>query len=168
MPHNKTSELIDTLIHKVASINIKVFPIKVVFSLKSSSALGTIRFENNKKNSFLMKLSKKLYDKYKNEYLEHVITHEFAHACVMSHYKKRLKPHGKEWKNIMNFLGIQKPRASTNMFKIRQNGYIWKCLCNNFILGKIKHNNMINKEKYRKFFCRKCREELSFTGEYQS
>jgi predicted SprT family Zn-dependent metalloprotease len=151
---------------QISHLNIEIYPIKVKFNLKSRTALGTVRFENKDKNSFLIKLNKNLYDKYKNEYLEHVLKHEFAHTCVMSAYKTRCKPHGKEWKNFMYILGEHKPRASTNKFDLEKSGYIWKCKCNKFIFGKIKHKNAIKNKARRSFYCRKCKRKLFFSGEY--
>ena len=151
---------------EISHLNIDIYPIKVVFNLKSRIALGTVRFENSSKNSFIIRLSKKLLDKYKDEYLDHVLKHEFAHTCVMSAYKDRCKPHGKEWKNFMYVLGEPKPRASTNKFDLEKSGYVWKCKCAQFIFGKIKHQNAIKNKFRRSFYCRKCKRKLFFSGEH--
>lgn len=153
---------------QIAHFEIEIYPIKVLFTLKSRTALGTVRFENSHRNSFLIRLNKKLYDKYKDEYLDHVLKHEFAHACVMSAYKKRRKPHGKEWKNFMYALGESRPRASTSRFDLEKSGYVWKCKCNDFIFGKIKHNNAIKNINNRSFYCRKCKRQLFFSGKFIS
>ncbi len=165
--NNIISLKIEKYKQELSHLNIIIYPIKVVFNLKSRTALGTVRFENNNKNSFLIKLNKKLHDKYQDIYLEHVLKHEFAHACVMSAYKKRCKPHGKEWKNFMHILGEKKPRASTNRFDLEKSGYIWKCKCNDFIFGKVKHSNAIKNIKNRSFYCRKCKRKLFFSGKYK-
>lgn len=153
---------------QISHLNIEVYPIKVLFNLKSKIALGTIRFNRKSKDSFLIRLNQTLYRKYKDDYIDHVLKHEFAHACVMSAYKQKCKPHGKEWKKIMNELGELKPRASTNKFNLDKHGYIWKCKCDEFIFGKIKHNNAIKNKAHRSFYCRKCKRQLFFTGKYGS
>lgn len=43
--------------------------------------------------------------------LEEVICHEAAHAAVHEIYRARLKPHGREWADLMRAAGF-KPRAS--------------------------------------------------------
>jgi len=151
--------------NEVKSINIDVYPIEIKFNLKSKSSLGTIRYKDTSRKSFLIRLSAKLYEDYKEEYIDFVLKHEFAHACVMSHYRHRCRPHGVEWKNIMRFLGEAKPRASTNKFQIQKSGHKWICSCSEYVFGKIKHKNALKKKNYINFFCRKCKEKLFYSGE---
>ena len=160
----KVEKKLNNWIAKVKTFDIIVLPIEVVFNLKSRITLGSISYRDINKKSFLIRLNLFLYKEYKNNYLEYVLKHEFGHACVMSYCQENCKPHGKEWKNIMRFLGEPNPRATTDLFKIKKSGYVWKCLCNEFILGKVKHRNFLKKIKYMDISCSKCKNKLVFTG----
>ena len=137
--------------------------IHINFQLASNRTLGSISRHPKKEHEYKMNLNKSLLLKYKEEYIEHTVRHEFGHAVAMEKYDDSIKDHGKEWKDIMIVLGDNKPSATTNRFEIDHQGYIWDCACKKHIFLKRKHNSILESGAS----CKKCGEKLLFSGEFQ-
>lgn len=103
------------------------------------------------------------------DYLKQTIPHEFSHYIVRAKESKNIyhrpAPHGWEWKNIMvSVFGLAPKRChSYDVSTVRQgrrNRFEYKCSCNTFVIGAIRHRNLqINPTKYR---CRICKGHLTF------
>ena len=100
-----------------------------------------------------------------DDYLSQTVPHEFAHYIQRMDDMKsfgRSKPHGYEWKMIMiQYFGLSPDRChnyDTNEIKKRRRGsQIYKCGCQTFVFGPVKHQNAQRGSRYS---CRKCRETL--------
>ena len=104
------------------------FPIKVMFDLRGLKA-GTASRKYPEINLNLVLMVENT-----DHFIEVTVTHEVAHIIVNRLYKRRAKPHGREWKMVMMTLGIDDPaRCHTyDTTKSRQRlgaKYVYACDC---------------------------------------
>ena len=88
----------------------------ISFGLDSTRTLGKFRpGGNGVKRTFIF--NKKIVDMAgEKKYLE-IVTHEYAHLLTrVLMGRKRVQPHGYEWKSAMRSLGETDPRATTPNF----------------------------------------------------
>jgi SprT protein len=90
---------------------------------------------------------------------EKVITtlkHELGHAIVMNRYqRKKIKPHGKEWRSVMSELGVDKPEVCHRL-QLAKYRYIVRCSnteCN-IELGRHKKSRLVKKPDL--YICKEC------------
>lgn len=143
--------------------------IHISYELNSANALGT---HIRKDNIHYLNFNPELLNELKDTYINEVVTHEYAHACVvhyLGYYKngKRVMPHGREFKSFCYGFGID-GKATTKIAinskvtkqRKRRRGYIYVCDCNEYDLSAIRHNR-VQKENavYR---CKQCKGSLTF------
>ncbi len=100
-----------------------------------------------------------------DEGLQDTIPHEVAHYVVDRLYpRRRCKPHGPEWREVMATFGIDNPRATHNTsldgLRIRrQQRHSYYCACGEVMLSSTRHNR-IQRDGMR-YVCRRCQQPLS-------
>lgn len=104
-------------------------------------------------------------------YLEQIVPHEVAHACVHAkwgffRYHSRISPHGQEWKYVMRAFGKSPDRChnldvtnATQRTVARE--YVYHCGCNEYKLTIIRHRRI---QKGAKYTCRHCHKSLEYKG----
>ena len=106
-----------------------------------------------------------LLEKYKSDFIDSIVPHEVAHLVVHALYKKRVKPHGREWKEVVVRLG-GRPDA-THEFETsaarRLRRYYYECGCEALHPFIAKSHRRARNGAVR-YTCRKCKERLRFTG----
>lgn len=101
------------------------------------------------------------------EFLNQVVPHEVAHLVVFDRYQTphyRPKPHGKEWKFVMETV-FSRPAITRHTFDIKKTQgqtFDYNCGCRIHVLTKIRHNK-VQRGKAR-YYCAKCKKELIYTG----
>lgn len=102
-----------------------------------------------------IRVSKHLLENHPEKVIE-TLKHELAHAVVMEKYgKTRLKPHGEEWKAVMNKLGVSKPEACHNI-QLTDYAYIVRCTnpeCG-VELGRYRESRLVKKPE--QYICKEC------------
>ena len=88
--------------------------------------------------------------------------HEVAHFAVYEVYGRKVRPHGQEWKALMNAFGCD--ASATHDFDLeqvtvrRQKRYSYRCACRVHLLSATRHNRVMRDDaEYR---CRACGERL--------
>ena len=104
-----------------------------------------------------------LFARYFQEGLQDTVPHEVAHYVVDSMYTGRPRPHGPEWREVMNLFGIKNPRATsdydtTGLEVRRQRRFSYACGCQNHEVSTTRHKRILKGAKY---LCRTCGQELS-------
>lgn len=138
--------------------NIKSSP-RIMYNLKSLKTLGTFDPNTN-----IINLNEELLYEFGNLYIRDVFIHEFAHAVVFELYekKRRVRPHGKEFKAICSIFGID-GKATTNLFKdshffkeeVKNTNRIpHMCGCKNKVSYLTPYRTKQAKEKF--ILCRSC------------
>ncbi|HBS27317.1 MAG TPA: metallopeptidase (SprT family) [Gammaproteobacteria bacterium] len=105
-----------------------------------------------------------LFEKYFNEGLEDTVAHEVAHFVVDSLYRRRkTKPHGKEWREVMSLFGINNPSVthSTDLSGIevrQQRRFKYQCECGPVMLSTTRHFRVLRGTTT--YSCRRCGNQL--------
>ena len=106
-----------------------------------------------------------LFAKYSDDSWKNTIPHEVAHYisdCVYG--LKAIRPHGKEWAEIMRRLGAEPIiRANYDLSGIptrRMTQYTYRCACRNVKLSSYRHKKV--QRGLQRYRCRHCASELSW------
>ncbi|MDR3347445.1 MAG: SprT-like domain-containing protein [Helicobacteraceae bacterium] len=115
------------------------------------------------RKSYLIRLHANLLSEFKHEYIKDVLTHEFAHAVQMELFPKS-KPHGAEWKSVMENLSGAPYKKLTLNYRLQKSKtfktYLYACTCQKHLLTSIRHNKITRGIMIYK--CKKCGEILKF------
>ena len=130
---------------------------EISFDLMGMAA-GQANYRKNK-----IRLNRELLEKYKSDFIEQTVPHEYAHLVAYRKFGNRIRPHGKEWRWIMQALGAE-PRRTHNYRvsparKCRRFTYQCNCPGKDYQLTSIRHNRI---KKGNHYFCSKCKGQLIF------
>jgi SprT protein len=144
--------------------------IPVLFNLSGRSA-GMYRWKSltvNKKDKLgIIRYNPWIFAKHYEENFMTTVPHEVSHYLARCIYGKKLRPHGKEWKSIMQHFGAN--NAVTVDFDMkgiparRSRKFIYHCSCMTHQLGIRRHNKCSNNQA--SYFCTKCYAKLNFSME---
>jgi len=118
-----------------------------------------------KPDSIRIRYNQIIFSKYFEDALVNTVAHEVAHYVVYSIWGiKKVKPHGKEWKQVMTLFGV-KPDVTSNYDVTglplhRQKQFNYSCGCMIHQLSTTRHNKVQKKKAVYK--CRKCLQSLCF------
>jgi SprT protein len=109
----------------------------------------------------LVRLNRILYQENRAHFLAQTIPHEIAHLVARTAYGSRIRPHGKEWKEVMVLFGIPARRCHrydvSRAVTRRLRRYPYHCGCRQHQLTSIRHNRA---QKGQTYLCILCRGEL--------
>lgn len=158
------------------------FPVGVVSFKLRGRAAGQVRFPfssqkaSSQKDSIQkdnlpeIRFNPYLMNKYGEEFIKEVVPHECAHLVVyrlhqLKKYKSKIKPkpHGTEWKFVMQEIYGLKPRV-THSFEVKDSTmkrFPYECACDGKVhqLTVIRHNKVLKQTS--NYLCRRCGEKLS-------
>ena len=141
--------------------------VSILFNLKGCRA-GVAYYQIPYKIRFNLILAVDNLD----DFLINVIGHEIAHLYQRQKYPYS-KPHGKEFKNIVQLLGYNSSRChSYDLSKVKRKRikYIYECQCdikNEHYLTKRRHEQIQTQIKYHGrglFYCKKCKAFLQYNS----
>lgn len=115
----------------------------------------------------LLRFNPQLYRENHAHFLEQTVAHEVAHLIAHQMFGAGIQPHGEEWQLIMRGVyGLVPERCHNYEVQRRvQTRYIYRCACTEggeFPFSSQRHRLV---GKGRRYFCRRCKVTLSFTGE---
>jgi SprT protein len=96
-----------------------------------------------------------------DHHLAQTVPHEVAHLAVDVMYRRRVRPHGAEWRAMMQAFGVaatvtcDRPLGDTPLR--RQSRYAYGCSCRRHLLSATRHNRARRGAVY---YCRQCRQPL--------
>lgn len=133
--------------------------IPVMFDLKGHT-IGMYKLWHNKK---VIRYNTLIFSTYFEENLRDTVPHEVAHYIAdMQKGRKRIRPHGSEWKSIMADFGADNSRTATyDLTDIPKRYYLtmpYACGCQQHALGIRRHNKVIKRSI--EYFCRECGDML--------
>ncbi len=118
------------------------------------------------KNS--IRINRRLLEQNAADFLHHTVAHEVSHLVAYRLHGRRIAPHGAEWAAIMREVFGLEPRRCHD-YDVRSNmkaAYRYRCGCPaGHVLGVRRHNSAL---RGRRYFCRRCRQPLSFSHCEQS
>jgi SprT protein len=141
--------------------NIKNKPVEISFNLKGRSA-GMYRVKQHiihQKRE--IRYNSHIFSKYFDDNFKTTVPHEVAHYISDVIYGlKNIKPHGKEWKEIMRaFDADASVTANYDLSGIPQKNktlYTYQCSCREHQLGPVRHNRIKkNRNQYQCSYCKK-------------
>ena len=143
----------------------------IQINLKGRAA-GQIRYQNTRSPSAnlpLLRFNPYLLKKYGQEFIDQVVPHECAHLVVyvvhgFTSLGRRIRPHGSEWKAVMQGLYQLEPKVTHN-FEVQRKQrehYIYLCQCHKLehSLSVIRHNKVLRGQA--KYLCKHCKEGISY------
>ena len=93
------------------------------------------------------------------KFIDRTVVHEVAHLIAYKLYGSNIRPHGREWANLMVMLGAQPSRCHsydvTNA--LIGKSYSYSCGCRKHALTGIRHKRSREGSRYT---CTKCRKVL--------
>ncbi|MCX8084226.1 MAG: SprT-like domain-containing protein [Calditerrivibrio sp.] len=109
-----------------------------------------------------IRLNAELLERYPEIVANDILIHEVAHHIVFRLYKKSVKPHGAEWKEICRKLDYE-PRVYHDLpvknSKVFKRDYIYGCKCMQYRFTSIRHNKA---QRGIVYYCKKCQNRLRF------
>ena len=147
--------------------------LQIKYNLHSVTTAGRAR-TNHYHSIYNVELHEAALLEYKEEYINEVIPHEFAHLIANCLYPS-IKPHGREWKRVMTFLGESPDRChNMDLRKAIENNidligksvrkkrqvkrYNYSCGCRNHMITAVRHNKIIKGKT--EYSCRGCGETI--------
>jgi SprT protein len=123
---------------------------KISFNQRGKIA-GCARLQTNE-----LRFNPVLLDDNVNAFLEEVVPHEVCHLLVYKLFGK-VRPHGKEWQNLMFELFSLKGRTYhlMDVTKVKGKSFNYQCKCGPIELGIRRHNKLLKGKQI--YMCRKCR-----------
>ena len=151
-------------IDKASQLFEQDFPhIEVLFDLKGRSAgMYRVRRYRGRQEQHI-RYNPWLFAKYTDDSFHNTIPHEVAHYIADKLYgMKNIRPHGKEWKMIMNQFGaLPIIRADYDLSGTPQRNvrrYDYQCGCRKVRMTAYRHNKVVRGQQ--RYFCRNCDQEL--------
>lgn len=133
---------------------------EVSFKLRGQKA-GVAHLTENK-----LRFNLQLYRENREEFLRQTVAHEVAHLIAHHLYGLRIQPHGEEWQLIMRGVYELPPHRCHNYEVERRkvSRFIYRCSCTDgeFPFSAQRHALVA---KGRRYFCRRCKATLHFTGQ---
>lgn len=133
---------------------------EVCFKLRGQKA-GVAHLTENK-----LRFNPQLYRDNHDDFLKQTVAHEVAHLIARQLFGLKIQPHGAEWQLIMRGVYQLLPqRCHSYAIERRQvSRYIYRCSCpqGEFPFSAQRHALAA---KGRRYYCRRCKVTLSFTGE---
>ncbi len=135
------------------------FP-RIAFRLRGRAAGEACR------DSWSTNYNQQLLERYGEEFLDEIVPHEVAHLVVAAIHPGRVKPHGPEWRAVMQVFGV--PARVTHGFETvpaRRVGRVpYRCGCDRSHLLTVTAHRKIRRG-WREYTCRTCREVLQYQGD---
>ena len=131
---------------------------EIRFDLRGTAA-GMVLFPTHQPP--LIRYNPILLQHNRHDFLNQTLPHEVAHLVARTLHGKSIRPHGREWKAVMDFFGADTlrchhyPTENVPVRKLRR--YPYTCGCQQHQLTSIRHNRIQKGLSYR---CRQCGETL--------
>lgn len=93
-------------------------------------------------------------------FIRETVPHELAHLIVYQQYGRRAKPHGREWRFVMEEV-FKLPASVYHEYDttaVRRNSVAYQCDCQIHQLGQRQHQRI--KTQSAVYTCRKCKGKL--------
>jgi SprT protein len=151
--------------------------VDIEYSDRLGKTAGTCHYALNSWGKSLLKFNNILFNENKEDFLKRTVPHEVAHHVVHSIYGdydqfgKRVMPHGKYFKNVMQVVFGCTPEQSTtyhsfdttnSTLRAVKRPYLYRCSCQDHPFTTQKHNRV---RKGYSYICTKCKEDLYYVGE---
>jgi len=137
---------------------LKSFPRpEVTLNLRGRSA-GVAELQRNR-----LRFNPVLLKENQQAFLAQVVPHEVAHLIAWQLHGRKIRPHGREWQQIMQqVFGLLPQTTHTfDVTRAAKQGYIYQCACEEkqHALTLRRHNKI---QRGQQYVCRRCGSRLRF------
>lgn len=133
-------------------------PTQVRFDLRGQAA-GQARCPT--KGPALIRYNSVLLTENAQRFLARTVPHEVAHVIAYRVHGPRIRPHGAEWRRVMDLFGADSSRChdyDVSRSRVRRlNRYVYHCDCREYALTSIRHKRVLLGQTY---YCRSCKKSL--------
>ncbi len=136
-------------------------PVTVRFDLKGRAA-GMFRVRHGNPE---IRYNPWVFARWYADNLAETVPHEVAHYVVSRLHRRRTKPHGPEWRAVMQAFGVAprvtcgyRPEDVADLPRRRMREHAYACGCMQHRLSSIRHNRI--RRGKASYHCRKCRRPL--------
>ena len=143
----------ETELEKAAEYVIKKFDLGIDIDIEIANRFkrkaGEYRHDERK-----IRISRHLLENHQEKVVE-TLKHEIGHAVVMQRYGKKVKPHGREWKSVMQELEVDNPKAGHSL-QLTEYSYLVRCTnpdCG-VELGRHRKSRIVKTPEF--YRCNKC------------
>jgi len=127
---------------------------EICFDLRGRTA-GQVRFGRGR--PCMIRYNLVLLRENTDAFLAETVPHEVAHLIAFARYGSRIRPHGSEWRAVMEYLGAEPRRCHRydvdRAASRRLQEFDYHCGCRNHRLSSIRHNRVLAGYTY---LCRRC------------
>jgi SprT protein len=129
--------------------------VEVRFDLRGTSA-GQARIMGRDRPA-IIRYNAYFLARYRERFLDRTVPHEVAHVVCYHLYGAAIRPHGPQWRQVMQAFGADaSPRhdfqpADRQTRRLRR--YSYRCGCGPLQLTSIRHNRVLRGARYR---CTRC------------
>ena len=115
----------------------------------------------------LLRFNRQMYEENREHFLKHTVPHEVAHLVAHVIYGNRIRPHGREWQDLMiNLYGLPADRCHNYAVVPRRSTQYWyRCGCPERMPFTPQRHALVRRG--HQYQCRRCGDRLLFTGQAQ-
>ncbi|MET0028235.1 MAG: SprT-like domain-containing protein [Candidatus Thiodiazotropha sp.] len=118
---------------------------EIRFDLTGKSA-GIVVFGPG--NRCVIRYNAALLSRYGQEFMDETVPHEVAHIVARRRFGQRIRPHGREWKQVMAFFQAPARRChsfdTTQTTRRRMRYYDYRCACRDHRISAVRHNRVVS------------------------
>ncbi len=107
-----------------------------------------------------------LLSRYGQDFIDETVPHEVAHIVARRRYGQRIRPHGKEWQQVMAFFQVPARRChrfdTTQTSRRQMRYYDYRCACREHRVSAVRHNRITSGTMT--YQCRFCGAPLEASG----
>lgn len=97
----------------------------------------------------------------REDFLKRTVPHEVAHVVARRCFGLKIKPHGREWRTVMQLFGAEASRCHnydvSRASRRKLQRFNYRCRCRTHQLSSIRHNRVLQGQRY---FCVACKQAL--------
>ena len=131
---------------------------EIHFDLRGQSA-GQMRIDGRGRGT--IRYNAALLLRHGEDFLARTVPHEVAHYAAFLHHGRRIRPHGREWQQLVRALGGEAERChdydTEGLRTRRTRWFAYHCRCGDHNLSSVRHNRISRGAHY---LCRRCGETL--------
>jgi SprT protein len=109
----------------------------------------------------IIRLNALLLIENREDFIKRTVPHEVAHVIARGFFGKRIKPHGAEWRQVMQLFGAEATRCHSydvsRSTRRTLKRFPYQCECQTHELSSIRHNRVLQGQRYH---CVKCSQPL--------
>ena len=136
---------------------------EIRFDIRGACAGQAVFLRTGRREETRIRFNPQLLRQDPEEFFGQVVAHECAHVIARRIYGRRIKPHGDEWRYVMQeVLGVEpKVRHTMDVAHLPRRRHLYLCGCQErqHALSSVRHNRIQSGQQV--YLCRECRQPLS-------